>query len=491
MGEAGSNRSAPAEASEIAEQFSGSNVQVFRASKGNLAMAPIMLAIFGFAAGSGLYFIISSYTDPANHLQDRGIGYMVLTVFGAMFVLSIYMTVITLRKYEISEHSLRESSPLGVRTIFWADIIGIDPGKGTPDADVTLILRGGAKRTISFSLLDKKAPELREALLQHTQDLRNQQLAEFIGADGNLPMSPPWASIIGIVISLGLMAFTWYASTHPNSTQDVSALFMFMQVFWVLLLALFGWGYTRKIQWDSNGITVSSIVSKKHIPWAAIESAFCRNLNTKNGQTELLTVIAGSQKIVLGASMPSYTLLKELILKKASEASLKAGETDLIKAEVAENKQGNWIIAICLVLLLGVMGVLGTMFFQKRAILQNLERSGVSAMAEVTGRDCGCDSHLIRDVEYKFQAGGLVYTGEWRLTKGLPSMHIGDRAEVVYLPGNPSVNRLQMLMDTSGGIASFVFMMVLLGMYLLMIGLVVVERNKKRVRKQAQDQSAD
>ena len=447
-----------------------------------------MLLFFACAAGGSAYLIIGSYIAPAQHHNDRGVGWFGLAVFGTMFVGSIAMMAITLRKYELSEHSLRELSPLGVRTIFWSDIVAIDLGAGKADADATITLRGGSKRSIAFSQLANHAPELREALMMHTEAIREQELRQFDRTGGSVPMSPPSASIFGIGLVGVLMLFTTYVA-YTSNVPGAGPLFYVMNGFLLLLLLLFVWALTRRFIWNDEGMGASSLFGKKWFLWSEITSAFDRDIRSKNGQSEIFTIIAGKNKVLLTAGMPDYAAIKQMVMERAGNSSIGAGEAERKKAKESEDKQAVVVMTVCIVLLLGIVGWLAGMSFQKQHTVNLLSAHGVSTIATVTGRECSCGDHLVRDVVYSFQAGGIPYTGEHSLPKGVAPLKIGDRVEVIYLPGNPSLNRLQMLMDTGGTWGSLLFLLAITAVY---IGLIIYVLNKRlKARRLQQDSQSD
>jgi Protein of unknown function (DUF3592) len=467
---------------------SGDKPQTYRASVPNLIMACVMFLVFAGAAGGGAWLIIQSYLSPAEHVRDRGLGWFCFAVFGAMFAGATGMLVVNLRRYEVTENSLTELSPLGVRTIFWSDIIAVDLGSGKPDADASLTLRGGRKRNIAFSQLANLAPGLREALMLHTEAIREQERKQFDRSRGAVPFVPSSVSILGIVLVGTLMGFTLYVA-HASPASDVGPLFFFMNLFWLALMLLFVWTLTRRFVWSDDGIGTTSLFGKKWMQWSEITSTFERDVQNKSGQTEVLTVTAGKKKVLLTDRMPGYPAVKEMIMERVGSSPRAAGEADRRKASETEDKQIVAVVAVCIVLLLAIVGWLGALGLQKQHTFNTVSTQGVSAVATVTGKECSCGDHLVRDVVYSFQAGGIPYIGEHSLPKGVAPLRVGDRVEVIYLPGNPSINRLQMELETGGSWGKLVFLFVITALYIGLIVQVLSKRRQTRKLQQAAERA--
>lgn len=401
-------------------------------------------AFFAAFAGTALWFLIF----PTKSVSGNPTSLLVVAVglFGLMSAAMLPYVLRSFTVYETDDEQLVERSLFATRRLRWRDIAEYDEGGGTSVSRITLIDNGGARFSIPFDLLLARGKGLREQIDTRLTPLRKRQADEFAASERTLRRTPLWsAAVLGGVGALFIIgAVCLFVTLHDGSRVGLS---LMLGVLGGLLAGLGGYSFGQRLILSKQELRLVSPFGERRIALENVESVFLYETKTKDQTFELMTLTAGGVKTRLTSTMPDYPLVRAAILQNVPPEAIQHGARDREVYDRQQKRTVLWIVSVCSVLLAGIGCWFSVNFYSKVQRIERLARYGVQTTAQVTGRDCGCGSEKLKNVEFRFEANGRTYTGENTLSGWDAAVHMGDRVPIVYLPNHPAENRLQMLMD--------------------------------------------
>ncbi len=464
-------------------------MQKFKGAIGNV----IGLGFFGLMAlGFALLASIAIGSRPTSASEYLMVLPMCL-LFGGMGLLCLVCAWEAMAVYLVDTEGITKRRGSSVQRLVWRNLAGFGTG-GTPTTNrLTLIEDTGKRLQITLGFLKASDSQELSALLEpHLAPLRAQRMREIEIAGQTF--HPEWQTA-GLFLALSALIFFgmagWGLATPPSAENPRMGLYFCAAFFGAigmgcLALCLYLLTLTRTL--NSYEIVERCLFYTRRIAFGQVQSLMTRSVSTKNGSTEVTAIQGNGRQIRLYASIPDYALLRDYLRAHVSLEAQERGSTEVAQVQRKEARQAGWIGLVCILLLLGMLGGMGSVALRKNEARlsrsEQMDARGQTAPGHILGTYLGSrgrDHYLIL---FAFRVNGREYHSASPVTQeDYDSTRIGQMIWVTYLPENPQICRARQSIGEQNARLAIRAVYIQLGVAIVAI-LLLIPSYLRRIRKQ-------